>query len=114
MTELAIIVHYIRAVKRLDTARNMLRNAAERMNNSGPSSTMTNNTCEEAAYESLRLFEEGMSDDLNAPRASSGLFHLVKAAEKVSFFSPLYLYVHCCILFHPTFDFFLFTDFVIR
>ncbi len=86
MTELAIIVHYIRAVKRLDTARNMLRNAAERMNNSGPSSTMTNNTCEEAAYESLRLFEEGMSDDLNAPRASSGLFHLVKAAEKVSFF----------------------------
>ncbi len=64
----------------------MLRNAAESNNNGddrGPSSTMNNNACEEAAYESLRLFEEGMSDDLNAPRASSGLFRLVKAAEKV-------------------------------
>ncbi len=74
-----------------------MRNAAASNGDErGPSSTMNNGVCEAAASESLHLFEEGMSDDLNAPRASAGLFCLVKAAEKVKEL----LYINSCLSIH--------------
>ncbi len=91
-------IYIFRAVHRLDRARNMLRNAAAASNGDerrSPSSSINNGICQAAASESLHLFEEGMLDDLNAPRASSGLFLLIKAAEKVG----TALSFHVCRLF---------------
>ncbi len=89
---------YIRVVRRLDKARNMLRNAVLNDGSERDPSSIINHTrvCEAAASESLHLFEEGMSDDLNAPRASAGLFCLVKAAEKVKEL----LYINSCLSIH--------------
>jgi cysteinyl-tRNA synthetase len=72
-----------KSVQRLDKFREALLAVAAEAGSGGIVDDSDRGSIDQTVAKAVAQFESGMRDDLNAPRATAGLFALVKAGEKL-------------------------------